>query len=182
MRLSGQRGFLIEPLDPAKHDRESFHSGVSPVDRFLRMSANKLSRADNIRVFVMVEPERLIGFYAVNAHSVDYEQLPARYARSRPGHGAVPAAFISMIGVDARFQGQGHGAILLMDCFRRVVRAAELLGIAVVMLDILNCGDPVAVERRKALYLRYGFEPLTKTQGRLFLPIATARAVVGNSM
>lgn len=65
-----------------------------------------------------------------------------------------------MIGVDSRYQGQVYGGDLLMDCLVRLAIAAGTLGIAVVMLDVLDCGDPQAVAKRLALYTSYGFEPL----------------------
>ena len=170
--------FTIEPLDPANHDRAAFSCGITQVDNFFRRTANKLAKADNVRTFVMVGPEgELIGFYATNAHAIDYTELPDRFARNRPAHGSIPAAYISMIGVDSRFQGQGYGGDLLVDCLARLAGAAEALGIAVVMLDVLNCGDPEKVTRRLALYTSYGFEPLSSNGLRLFLPIATVRTL-----
>ena len=168
--------FVIEPLDPAKHDRGAFSCGIDQADNFFRRTANKLIKAGNVRTFVMIGPEReLIGFYATNAHAVDYTELSDRFARNRPAHGSIPAAYISMIGVDHRFQGQGYGGDLLVDCLTRLARAAEALGIAVVILYVLDCGDPEKVARRLALYTSYGFEPLPSQGLRLFLPIATVR-------
>lgn len=167
---------IIEPFDPEKHDRTAFSCGIDQVDNFFRRTARKLSRADNLRVWVMTDSGGvLIGFYAVNAHSVDYQDLPARYARTRPGHGQIPAAYISMIGVDQTVQGKGYGGDLLVDCLRRLAQASEALGLAVVMLDVLDCGDARTVERRLALYKSYGFEPLPSHPLRLFLPMATVR-------
>lgn len=170
---------FIEPLDPAKHDRAVFSCGTAQVDNFFRRTANKLARADNVRTFVMVGGEsELIGFYAANAHAIDYTELPARFTRNRPSHGNIPAAYISMIGVDSRFQGRGYGSDLLVDCLTRLAGAADALGIAVVMLDILDCGDPQKVAKRLALYTSYGFEPLPANALRLFLPIATVRTPI----
>lgn len=167
---------VIEPLDPARHDRAAFFCGVAQVDNFFRRTANKLAKAGNVRTFVMVGPGgEPIGFYAVNAHAVDYAELPGRFARDRPAHGRIPAAYISMIGVDGRFQGRGHGGDLLADCLTRLAGAADTLGIAVVMLDVLDCGDPEKVAKRLALYTSYGFEPLPSDGLRLFLPMATVR-------
>ncbi len=181
MTATGRRG-RIEPFDPAKHDRTAFSCGVAQVDNFFKKTANKLSRADNLRVFVMVDPaEQLIGFYAINAHAVDYAELPPKFARDRPGHGAIPAAYISMIGVDARFAGSGFGGDLLVDCLTRIAAAAENLGIAVVMLDILDCGNPAFVEKRRRRYTGYGFTPLPSNPMRLFLPLATVEQLVGES-
>ena len=165
---------IIEPLDPGKHDRAAFSCGVEQVDNFFKRTANKLAVADNLRVFVMTTPAGdVIGFYALNAHSVDYSDLPAKYARTRPGHGSIPAAYISMIGVDSRYQGKGYGGDLLIDGLRRIASAADNIGIAVVMLDVLDCGDAERVAKRKALYESYGFNPIPSNPLRLFLPLAT---------
>jgi GNAT superfamily N-acetyltransferase len=173
-RKTSQAALRIEPLDTARHDRAGFASGVDQVDNFLRKTANKLAQSGNLRVFVLTDPDdRLIGYYALNAHVVDYQDLPSRYVRTRPGHGQIPAAFIAMIGVDARFQGQGYGADLLADALKRIWRAGRDLGIAVAMLDILDCGNPQQVERRRSLYERYGFAPLAMQPNRMFLPLAT---------
>lgn len=179
--MTGEKAaaYVIEPLDPEKHDRAAFSCGVDQVDNFFRKSANKLSKADNLRVWVMAEPGgAVIGFYAVNAHSVSYEVLPAKFARTRPGHGVIPAAFIAMIGRDVRYAGGGYGGDLLTDCLLRIGRASDALGIAVVMLDVLDCGNPDRTARRKALYLDYGFQPLPESPTRLFLPTATLRKLI----
>jgi len=170
---------VIEPFDPARHDRAGFSSGTDQVDNFLKKSANKLSKADNLRVFAMVDAAgALIGFYAMNAHAIDYTDLPARLARTRPGNGCIPAAFISMIGVDSRYQGRGYGGDLLVDCLSRILRASGEIGVAVVMLDILDCGDPVLVAKRTRLCQSYGFIALASNPLRLFLPLATFRALL----
>ncbi|WP_308642558.1 GNAT family N-acetyltransferase [Mesorhizobium sp. GbtcB19] len=147
---------------------------MDQVDNFFKRTANKLSKADNLRVFVMLSPARdLIGFYAINSHSVDYSELPHKYARTRPGHGSIPAAYLSMMGVDLRFAGKGYGGDLLLDALVRIARVAEQIGIAVVMLDVLDCGDPAKVTSRKKLYVDHGFSALPSNELRLFLPVRT---------
>jgi hypothetical protein len=47
------------------------------------------------------------------------------------------------------------------------------LGIAVAVLDVLDCGNPERVARRKALYEGYGFSPMPSNPLRLYLPVAT---------
>ena len=112
----------------------------------------QLAKADNLRVFVMTSPEgALVGFYALNSHSIDYAELPERFAKTRPGHGHIPTAYISMIGVDERFAGQGYGGDLLINALEWIAAAAENLGLAVVMLDVLNRGNPELVEKRRKL-------------------------------
>ncbi len=173
-----QRG-IIEPFDPARHDRTAFSCGVEQVDNFFKKTANKLVKADNLRVYVMVgTDDALIGFYAINAHRIDYTDLPPKYAKHRPGHGGIPAIYISMIGVDLRFVGHGYGGDLLADCLKRIARIADELGVSVVMLDVLDDGNPELVEKRKRLYAGYGFMPLPSNEIRLFLPLATVRQLL----
>ncbi len=168
----------IEPFDPDKHDRKAFSCGVSQVDNFFRRTAHKLNRADNLRLFVMVgAANELIGFYALNAHSVDYENLPKKYARTRPGHGRIPAVYISMIGVDERFSGRGYGGDLLVDALIRIARVSNEVGVSVVILDVLDCGDADLVHRRKTLYESYGFTPLPSNPLRLFMPVKAIKAL-----
>ena len=171
---------LIEPFDPDKHDRTAFSCGVEQVDNFFKKTANKLANAGNLRVHVMTAPDGVvIGFYALNAHAIDYQDLPAKYARTRPAHGSIPAAFLSMIGVDQRYAGQGYGGDLLVDALLRVARAAEHMGIAVVVLDVLDDGNPHLVERRMRLYAGYGFQVLPSNPLRMFLPVGTIRQMLG---
>ena len=157
---------VIEPFDPARHDRTGFSCGVAAVDNYFKKTANKLAEAGNVRLFVMVSAEQeLIGFYAINAHAVD-------------GHGSIPAAFIAMIGRDQRYSGSGFGADLLVDALRRIAQAADSLGIAVALLDVLDCGDPHRTARRQALYESYGFQPLPSNPTRLFLPLNAIRELM----
>ncbi|MGJ3262990.1 MAG: GNAT family N-acetyltransferase [Salinarimonas sp.] len=174
--------WVIEPFDPARHDRSGFACGIAQVDNYFHKTANKLAKAGNVRLYVMVAPDfKLAGFYAINAHAVHYADLPARYARARPSHGSIPAAYIAMIGRDVRFRGQGTGAALLVDALTRIAAAADVLGIAVVMLDVLDCGDPDRTARRRALHESYGFAPLPSRPSRLFLPVATIRAAAADA-
>ncbi|MBB4188408.1 MULTISPECIES: GNAT family N-acetyltransferase [Sinorhizobium] len=172
---------IIGPLDPSRHDRAAFSCGVIQVDNFFKKTASKLSKADNLRVYVMTESDgkTVIGFYAINTHSISYADLPERFARNRPGYGAIPAAYISMIGRDQRYRGGGYGGDLLADCLKKLAGIAEQVGIAVVLLDILDCGDEEKTNRRAARYAGYGFQPLPSMPLRMFLPTATIRSLIG---
>ena len=156
---------VIEPFDPARHDRTGFSCGVAAVDNYFKKTANKLAEAGNVRLFVMVSAEQeLIGFYAINAHAVD-------------GHGSIPAAFIAMIGRDQRYSGAGFGADLLVDALR-VSRRRRFPRHRCALLDVLDCGDPHRTARRQALYESYGFQPLPSNPTKLFLPLNAIRELM----
>ncbi len=171
--------YTIEPFDPEKHDRAAFSCGVEQVDNYFQKTANKLAKADNVRLYVMVDPAgTVIGFYALNAHAVHFMELPAKFARTRPSHGNIPSAYISMIGRDQKFRGGGYGGDLLVDALRRIAVAADAIGVAVVMLDVLDCGDPDRVARRKALYESYGFQSLASNPLRMFMAVSLVRILI----
>lgn len=179
MAASKPSAYTIEPFDPEKHDRAAFSCGVEQVDNYFQKTANKLAKADNVRLYVMVDPAgTVIGFYALNAHAVHFTDLPAKFARTRPSHGNIPAAYISMIGRDQKFRGGGYGGDLLADALRRIAVAAAAIGVAVVMLDVLDCGDPDRVARRKTLYESYGFQSLASNPLRMFLPVSVIHKLI----
>jgi ribosomal protein S18 acetylase RimI-like enzyme len=178
--MTEAQGFCISPLDPEKHDRAAFSCGVEAVDNFFKRTANKLSKADNLRVFVMTNDNgAIVGFYAINAHSIAFEDLPPQFARTRPGHGKIPAAYISMIGRDQSFAGLGVGADLLADCLTRILRISKDLGLAMAILDVLDDGDEKAVGKRKALYESFGFASMPTQPLRLYMPVATIAKLFG---
>jgi ribosomal protein S18 acetylase RimI-like enzyme len=179
MAPSQPSAHTIEPFDPERHDRAAFSCGVEQVDNYFQKTANKLAKADNVRLYVMVDPAgTVIGFYALNAYAVHFTDLPAKFARTRPSHGNIPAAYISMIGRDQRFRGGGYGGDLLVDALRRIAFAADAIGVAVVMLDVLDCGDPDRVARRKTLYESYGFQSLASNPLRMFLPVSVIHKLI----
>lgn len=179
MVASQPTAYTTEPFDPERHDRAAFSCGVEQVDNYFQKTANKLAKADNVRLYVMVAPTgTVIGFYALNAHAVHFADLPTKFARTRPSHGNIPAAYISMIGRDQKFRGGGFGGDLLIDALRRIAGAADTIGVAVVMLDVLDCGDPDRVARRKALYESYGFQSLASNPLRMFLPVSVVRKLI----
>lgn len=171
--------YRFVPLDTNRHDRGNFTCGIAQVDNFFRLTASKLSRADNIRIHVLeTSVGGVVGFFALNAHSVSYADLPDRFAKDRPRHGDIPAVYISMIGVDQRYQNQGFGGAILAEALTRISAAADTIGIKIVLLDILDCGNPELVLRRRAIYERFGFLPIPGKSLRYFMPIATVRKLL----
>lgn len=172
--------FTIQPFDPKTHDRAAFSCGVPQIDNYLKLTAKKGSKADVVRVWVVVDAQNnIVGFYGINMHAVDVKEMPASYKKKAMKHGLLPAAFIAMIGVDEKQQGNGLGSALVADALARIARASKVIGICVIMLDVFDDGDPDAVTRRKTYYESFGFTPLPDQPLRLFMPVATARGAAG---
>ncbi len=175
--LSPQR-ISIAPLDPDKHDRASFSCGTSRLDNFLKRSARKHQSGDFSRVWVATEGGRtgILGYYALNAHSLECDELPANLTKHAPRSGSIPAVYLSMIAVNYRHQGRGIGRILLADALKRAVAAADQIGLKAVVLDVIEDGGPDIMEKRRAFYLAMGFRSLLGRPLRMFISIDTVRS------
>ena len=79
------RRISITPLDPEKHDRASFSCGTVRLDNFLKRSARKHQSGDFTRVWVATEGGRdeILGYYALNAHSLEGEGFPVQPDKTR---------------------------------------------------------------------------------------------------
>ncbi len=175
-----QAPFKIQPFDPKTHGRTAFSCGVPQIDNYLKLTAKKGSKADVVRIWVVVDEEdNIVGFYGINMHAVDVKDMPAAYKKKAMKHGLLPAAFIAMIGVDEKHQGNGLGSALLADALGRIARASAEIGTCVIMLDVFDDGDADTVARRKAYYKSFGFIPLPDQPLKLFMPVATAREASG---
>ena len=172
-----EKQLFIEPLDPKVHNRSDFSCGVSRLDNFLKRSARKQQAGDFTRVWVLVagERSRLLGYYALNAHKLEVDQLPTSLARNAPSHGEVPAAYLSMIAVDRRHQGRGLGNLLLSDAVKRVTAVAAQIGLKAIVLDVIDDGGPEAAEKRASFYRSMGFRTLPSRPDRMILSIETIR-------
>ena len=174
---SNPQKISIEPLDPQKHDRAAFSCGTDRLDNFLKRTARKHQAGDFTRVWVATESGKaeILGYYALNAHSLEGDDLPAHLARNAPRFGGIPAVYLSMIAIDRRHQGQGLGRILLADALNRAVAAADQIGLKAVVLDVIEDGGPELTEKRRAFYVAMGFQSLPSRSLRMFISIETAR-------
>lgn len=173
----------LEALDPARHDRAGFSCGVAPLDNYFHRTARKQQAGDQMRVWVAVPhaaataPLPVLGYYAIGAHSIEATGLPADLSRGAGRHGLVPAAFLSMIAVAEKEQGRGLGRTLLVDAITRVARAADEVGIAAIILDVIEEGGAKATVARTRFYERMGFTALPSQPQRMVLGMRQARAI-----
>lgn len=133
-----------------------------------------------MRIWVALDSDNsVVGSYGINMHAVHVQDMPERFQKRAGKHGQLPAAFITMIGIDKEQQGKGLGSALLADALDRIVRISVEIGTCVIMLDVLDDGDARSVTRRKVYYEAFGFISLPGQPLRLFMPVETARKVSG---
>ena len=151
------------------HERDGFDCGVPPLDEWLQRLAGQYERRDLARTYVAVEKgqRKVLGYYAVSTHQVNFEALPEDQAKGLPTID-IPVVLLGRLAVDRSVQGQGLGEYLLIDALRRTVYVSEHIGIRAVEVDAL--GDAA-----RRFYLKHGFVPLRDDPQHLFLSMHLIR-------
>lgn len=160
--------WMIRRLEKS-HDRTNFECGQPLLDEWLKDRANQFDRRDLSRTFVATRPElvAVLGYYAISTHRVVYEVLPTAEAKGLPRL-AVPVLLIGKLAVDRRVQGQGLGALLLVDALRRSLQISEQVGIRAVEVDAID-------DAARKFYMKFGFRSLLDDPRHLFLTISEIR-------
>ncbi|MDH5723005.1 MAG: GNAT family N-acetyltransferase [Alphaproteobacteria bacterium] len=154
---------LFEHLNPKKHDRKSFDCGVEALNLYLQRGANQDQRRSLTKTYVLVEGERVIGYYSISAHSILRDNLPDDIKLA--SYKEVPFLLLGRLAVDKEFQGQGYGDALIFHAFKITLDAAEKVGILGMVVD---AKDKKAV----SFYEGFGFKRLTGSEKRLVLPLS----------
>jgi GNAT superfamily N-acetyltransferase len=160
--------WTIRRLDK-NHDRSAFDCGQPMLNEWLKDRAGQFDRRNLSRTFVATRPDEVlvVGYYAVSTHRVVYEALPAAEAKGLPRLD-VPVVLIGRLAVDHTVQGQGLGALLLVDALRRSLQISEQIGIRAVEVDALD-------DAARSFYLKFGFRSLLDDPRHLFLPMHEIR-------
>lgn len=172
------KSLCLQPLDTSSHDRAAFSCQEDRINRFLKKSANQQSKQDITKPYVAVPrtnpADRLapiIGFYAINTHSIDVTELPEEATKKLPRYETISAIYISAIGVTEEHQGKGLGTFLMADAFQKCVEVAEIVGSRFVVLDALN-------EDAARLYERLGFHSLPSKPERMIQTMQAIRNAI----
>lgn len=147
------------------HDRSAFASASPPLDAWLQQTAQQHQRRGLSRTFVAVQdeqPARILGYYALTACEVLTGVLPEDLSRRLPRR--IPAVRLGRLAVDRSVQGQGLGALLLMDAIDRSRRVLEHIGVHALFVD---AKDAAAA----SFYRKYGFRALPDLESTLVLPL-----------
>ena len=160
--------FVCEPLGN-QHDRTQFDCSVSILNDYLAKYAKQDVKRKASAVFVLVnraDPKRVIGFYTLCATSVLLSELPEELTKKLPRYPEIPAILVGRLARDINFPGVG--GLLLLDAIARCVRVASDIAASLIVVD--SKGDAAT-----RFYEKFGFLSLPKLDGRLFLPMQTAK-------
>lgn len=155
-----------EPLSE-HHQIGDFASGVASLDDWLRRRALKNQVADASRTFVACEATRVVGYYALASGGVEAAAAPGRFRRNMPE--PIPVVVLGRLAVHHTHKGHGLGRALFRDGAKRVLHAADSIGIRGILVHAIS-------EDAKAFYLALGFEPSPLEPMTLMVTLADLRS------
>jgi GNAT superfamily N-acetyltransferase len=142
-----------------------FDCGVPALNEYVQRYASQDVRRNVARVFVcspLAEPTAVAGYYTLSAANVQCADLPSSIAKKLPRY-PIPVALMGRLAVSKAFQGQGLGAVLLINACKKLQMAQDFLAVAGLIVDAKD-------EQAVRFYLHFGFVRLESSM-RLFLPI-----------
>lgn len=141
-----------EPLRP-DHRLKGFDSGALSLDTWLVQHARAAGAAGSAPTYVVHRQtqERVVGYHALTVATVAHSDATGRSRTGMPRH-PIPAVLLARLAVDRALQGRGLGAWLLRDAMLRGLKAAEHVGIRLLLVHALD-------DRARGFYERFGFEP-----------------------
>ena len=159
---------IPEPLG-GQHQLTDFNSGVASLDEWLRRRALANQASGATRTFVVCEQHKVVGYYALASGAVNIAAAPGRFRRNMPD--PIPVVVLARLAVDHAHQGHGLGRALVRDGARRVLNAADAIGIRGILVHAVS---PDA----KKFYFNLGFDPSPIEPMTLMVTLADLRGSI----
>jgi GNAT superfamily N-acetyltransferase len=158
--------FEEQLLDPSRHDRQAFTSGVAELDDYLRRFAVQQNKKGVSVVRVLVDtdaPSAILGYYSLSAAQVDVDQLDEQTRRKLPRY-PLPCFRMGRLAAHTSHQGCGLGRLLIACAVERCLEARKNVAAYALLVDAKS-------ERAGAFYRHYGFTPCRDNPMILYLPL-----------
>jgi GNAT superfamily N-acetyltransferase len=165
--VSAPSGPLTRPAPLGQeHDLTRFSCGRPELDAWLRDHALD-SEGRSARTYVVCTGRgTVVGYYCIATGSVELRALPSKMKRARGLPKQIPVAIIGRLARDETFRGTGLGRDLLQDALRRILAAAQIIGIRAVLVHALD-------EDAAAFWRSQDFIASPVGSGTFFLPLET---------
>ena len=157
-----------EPL-AAHHKIDAFDSGVASLDDWLKRRAMHNQTNGASRTFVVSDDGVVVAYYALASSAIAPAVTPGRFRRNMPD--PIPVVVLVRLAISQSHQGKGLGRSLFQDAARRVIHAAETIGIRGMLVHAIS-------EDAKAFYLKLGLELSPLEPMTLMVTVADLRAAL----
>lgn len=119
-----------------RHQVEGFSSGVASLDEWLRRRAKANQLTGATRTFVVCDGGVVVAYYALASSAVTVSAAPGRFRRNMPE--PIPVVVLARLAIDQAHQRQGLGRALFQDAARKVLNAADAIGIRGMLVHALS--------------------------------------------
>lgn len=159
--------FNLKPIrEYPKSALKRFDCGVTELNEYLSRYALKNDALGMGKTFIASDAEGSVaGYFTLSTAQVAFEEIPALPVRKYPRY-PLPALRISRLAVKKEYQKKGLGAWLLKKAFIKILNAAEVAGICLILVD--------AKETAVSFYEHFGFMKLRNLT--YFLPVPTVQS------
>lgn len=150
------------------HVVRAFDCGVAALDDWLQRRAlpNQISGAS--RTFVCLDDaHQVVAYYALASSAVAPSAAPGRFRRNMPD--PIPVVVLGRLAVSRDYQGRGLWRALFQDAARRVLHAADAIGVRGLLVHALSA-------EAKAFYLGLGMEASPIDSMTLMVTLSDLRA------
>ena len=160
----------VEKLSP-DHELSAFSCGTPALDTWLKRFARQNQAAGASRTYAVHRANRVVGYYALAAGSVERQEAPDRVSRGLARH-PLPVVILARLAVDQTEQGSGPGRALLKDALLRIANAVDVIGVRAVLVHAKD-------ENARRFYERFDFEPSPIDPLQLFLLVKDLKRAAG---
>lgn len=158
--------FSLKPIrEHSKSALKNFDCGVEELNIYLTRYALKNDALGIGKTFVATDAEgSVVGYFTLSTAQVAFEEIPALSVKKYPRY-PLPALRLSRLAVKKEYQKKGFGAWLLKQAFIKILNAAEIAGICLILVDAKETAVP--------FYEHFGFIKLRNMT--FFIPVDTVR-------
>jgi GNAT superfamily N-acetyltransferase len=149
------------------HSLEPFDSGVPSLDDWLKRRARSNQASGASRTYVVRDGDAVIAYYALASSAVATAAAPGRFKRNMPD--PIPVVVLGRLAIATAYQGRGLGRALFADAARRVLNAADVIGIRGLLVHAIS-------HEARAFYVALGLEPSPMDPMTLMATLADLRA------
>lgn len=132
----------------SSHQIESFDSGNSQLDDWLKRRALKNELEGASRTYVLCAEDIVVAYYCLANGAVAQITATGKVRRNMPD--PIPVMIIGRLAVAQQWHGMGIGRALLRDAVLRTLQAAEIAGIRAILVHAIS-------EDAKQFYEKCGF-------------------------
>lgn len=165
---------LSAPVPLAEHhDLDEFNCSESSLNEWLKKRARSNAAGGASQVFVCSDDndKKILAYYSLSASSVIHAELPGRVRRNMPD--PLPVVLLGRLAVDMSLEGKGVGQSLFKDAAHRVNQAADLIGVAAIIVHPIS-------EKAHAFWVKRGFVDCPGEQRMMVVTMKDVRAVIGH--